>query len=215
MGDNGIMWPNQDETQRLLDQAKGGDRDAANGLLERHRDVLRRMVEARLDARIKRRVDASDIVQDVLVDANRRLQEYLENPQMAFLPWLRHIAQDRMIDAHRRHRGSAKRSVDREQAITSPMPDRSTMELAAQLRDAEMTPATAATMQELQKRFLAAIETLNDQDREIILMRHFEQLTNQEAAESLGLTPPAASMRYMRAIQRLRGSLGDVLEDGS
>ena len=123
------MWPNQDETQRLLDRAKDGDSDAANGLLERHREVLRRMVEARLDDRIKRRVDASDIVQDVLVDANRRLKEYLENPQMAFLPWLRHIAQDRMIDAHRRHRGSAKRSVDREQAVASPMPDRSTMEL--------------------------------------------------------------------------------------
>lgn len=209
------MWPNQDETQRLLDRAKDGDPEAANGLLERHRDVLRRMVEARLDERIKRRVDASDIVQDVLVDANRRLAEYLENPRMAFLPWLRHIAQDRMIDAHRRHRGSAKRSVDREQAITSSMPDRSTMDLAAQLRDSELTPATAATMQEMQKRFLSAMEELNDQDREIILMRHFEQLTNQETAESLGLTSPAASMRYMRAIQRLRKILGSLLEDES
>ena len=209
------MWPDQDETQRLLDRAKDGDREAANGLLERHREVLRRMVEARLDDRIKRRVDASDIVQDVLVDANRRLKEYLENPQMSFLPWLRHIAQDRMIDAHRRHRGSAKRSVDREQPIASAMPDRSTMDLAAQLRDSELTPATAATMREMQKRFLGAIEDLNDQDREIILMRHFEQLTNQEAAESLELTPPAASMRYMRAIQRLRKILGTDLEGDS
>jgi RNA polymerase sigma-70 factor (ECF subfamily) len=89
------------------------------------------------------------------------------------------------------------------------------MELAAQLRDSEMTPATAATMHELQRRFLAAIDELNEQDREIILLRHFEQLTNQEAAEALGLTSPAASMRYMRAIQRLRKMLGSDLEDGS
>jgi RNA polymerase sigma-70 factor (ECF subfamily) len=164
----------------------------------------------RLDKRIRQRVDASDIVQDVLIEANRRLTDYLQNPVMPFHLWLRHMARDRIIDAHRRHRASAKRSVDREQAMVAiGGMDRSTMELAAHLVDSEATPAAAAAMQELQARFEAAIGRLNEQDQEIVLMRHFEHLTNQEAAIALKLTEPAASMRYLRAMRRLREILVD------
>ncbi len=210
------MWPDADKTEELMRVARGGDEEAANRLLGRHREALRRMVDLRLDRKIRRRVDASDIVQDVLVEANRRLQDYLNDPVMPFHLWLRQIARDRLIDAHRRHRVSAKRTVDREQAMVAPSrPGRSTVNLEAQLRDGALTPAAAATMRELQQHFQEAIQQLGEQDREIVLMRHFEQLSNQETAQALGLSEPAASMRYLRAMRRLRELLAEPHEDSA
>ena len=204
------MWPETDETQQLLDDAKQGDAAAINRLMERHRNSLRRLVQMRLDQKVQRRVDVSDVVQEVLIEANRRLREYLQNPVMSFHLWLRQIAKDRIIDAHRRHRVSAKRSVDREQALAAPAGgDRSTIELVAQLCDPELTPAAAATQQEMARRVERAIAQLGDQDSEIIVMRHYEQLSNQEIAEALQLSEPAASMRYLRAVRRLRALLGE------
>ena len=204
------MWPESEKTEELLDGVRHGDDEAAGRLLDRHREALRRMIHMRLDRKIQRRVDASDIVQDVLVEANQRLAAYLENPAMPFHLWLRHLARDRIIDVHRRHRVSAKRSVDREQPMVAAANlDRSTLELAAQLLDRELTPAAAATMRELQQRFEAAIDLLDEHDREVVLMRHFEQLSNQEVAAALKLSEPAASMRYLRAMRRLRESLAD------
>jgi RNA polymerase sigma-70 factor (ECF subfamily) len=174
------------------------------------------MVQMRLDRKIQQRVDASDIVQEVLVEANRRLGDYLDNPVMPFHLWLRHLARDRVIDAHRRHRVSAKRSVDREQnMVAKTRADQSGIDLAVQLRDQQLTPATAATMMELRRQFEAAVQQLSDQDREIVLMRHFEQLSNQHAAQALGLSLPAASMRYLRAMRRLRQLLADPDETTS
>lgn len=208
------MWPETDKTQQLLEGARNGDTSARDALLQRHRDSLRRMIEMRLDRRIQQRVDASDIVQEVLVDANRRLVDYLENPKMPFHLWLRHMAKDRIIDAHRRHRVSGKRSVDREQNLNVGFNmDQSSVDLAAQLCDHNATPGAAATMQELNVRFQAAIEELEDQDREVVIMRHFEQLSNQDVAAALELTPAAASMRYLRAIRRLRSLLGPTAND--
>ncbi len=133
-----------------------------------------------------------DVVQDVLVEANRRLQDYLANPQLAFHLWLRQITQDRIIDAHRRHRTSAKRSVDREQPMLVALggEDRSTMQLMNEIRDQELTPAAAVAQQEMARRVEAAIAELNDQDAEIVVMRHYEHLTNQETAAALGLSEP-------------------------
>src|SRR5262245_15603575 len=128
------MWPDAEKTQDLLADPEGGEADAQNRMMDRHRDSLRRMVQLRLDQRIQKRIDVSDIVQDVLVEANRRLQDYLAQPAMPYHLWLRQIAQDRIIDAHRRHRASAKRSVDKERALAVPAADdRSTIQLAAQL----------------------------------------------------------------------------------
>jgi RNA polymerase sigma-70 factor (ECF subfamily) len=128
---------------------------------------------------------------------------------MPFHLWLRQIAKDRIIDAHRRHRASAKRSVDREQALQVPAGmDRSSIELAAQIVDPELTPAAAATQHEMSQRVEAAIAQLGEQDAEILIMRHYEHLTNQEIAQALELTEPAASMRYLRAVRRLREVLG-------
>lgn len=192
----------------LLDKARRGDGDAVNGLLERHRAAIRRMIDRRMDRAVQRRVDASDIVQDVLVEANRRLGDYLANPTMPFGLWLRHMARDRLIDAHRRHRVASTRSVDREvPLVTAAAADRSEADLAGQLTDRELTPAAAATWHELERRFAAAVDQLDEVDRQIVLLRHFEHLSTAEAAETLGLSKPAAGMRYLRAMRRLRGLL--------
>jgi RNA polymerase sigma-70 factor (ECF subfamily) len=154
-------------------------------------------------------VDVSDVVQEVLVEASRRLKDYLDNPVMAFHLWIRQIAKDRIIDAHRRHRVSAKRSVDREQRLPLAGDDRSSVDLAAQLCDGQLTPAAAATQQEMARRVEQAIARLGEQDCEIVVMRHYEQLSNSEVAQALGLSEPAASMRYLRAVRRLRAMLVD------
>lgn len=199
------IWPQSEQTEQLLDAARGGDADAINQLLDRHRAPVRRLVQLRLDRRIQQRVDVSDVVQDVMFEANGRLQAYLENPAMAFHLWLRQIAWDHMIDAYRRHRKSAKRDMDREQPLVAGGDaDQSTIELAGQLCDPELTPQAAVAQRELARHVEATIERLEEVDREIIMMRHYEHLTNQEVAEALGLNAPAASMRYLRAIRRLR-----------
>ena len=198
-----------EQTLLLLERVRQGDGDAINGLLERHRAAIRRMIDQRMDRVVQRRVDASDIVQDVLVEANRRLKDYLANPTMPFRLWLRHMARDRLIDAHRRHRVASTRSIDREvPLVTGGDSDRSGADLAGQLADRELTPAAAATWHELERRFADAVEQLEEADRQIVLLRHFEHLSTAEAAEVLGLSKPAAGMRYLRAMRRLRGLLG-------
>jgi RNA polymerase sigma-70 factor (ECF subfamily) len=205
------MWPNSLETQQLLDLACRGDADSRNQLLERHREAVRRMVGLRMDPMLRRRVDASDIVQDVLIEANARLVEYLERAKMPFHAWLRHLARDRLIDVHRQHRGARKRSVDREtHGSNVDLSNQSAFDLANVALDRQMTPAAMATHRELELRFQAALETLEDDDREIVLMRHFEQLSNQQAAEALDLSEAAAGMRYLRAMRRLRSLLEEV-----
>lgn len=205
------MWPENEKTKQLLADVKAGDDAAVNQLMDRHRESLRRMIQLRLDHKIQRRVDVSDVVQDVLIDAHRRLNDYLSNPCMSFHLWLRQIAKDRIIDAHRRHRESGKRSVDREQALAAPgNEDHSTRELAAQLCDPEITPAAAAAQHEMTRLVEQAITQLDEQDYEIIVMRHYEQLSNQEVAQTLELSEPAASMRYLRAMRKLRSLLGNT-----
>lgn len=177
-------------------------------LLARHRGPLRRMIDLRLDPALAGRLDASDVVQDVLLEASRRLSDYLRNPAMPFHLWLRHLARDHVIDAHRRHRKAQRRSLDREQPLVpAALADRSSIELAAQFLDHELTPASAALRHELERRLQAALASLGEDDREVVLMRHFEQLSNQEVALALGLTEAAASMRYLRALRRLRAML--------
>lgn len=204
------IWPDSDRTQELLAEAGRGESAAVNHLLERHRESLARMIRLRLDRALARRVDASDIVQDVLLEANQRLDDYLSNPRMPFHLWLRHLAKDRIIDIHRLHREAQRRSIDREQPIAAPSTaDRSAFDLAQELAAHELTPAAATIRRELEQRFLAAVEQLEEDERDIILMRHFEQLGNTEAATALGLSPAAAGMRHLRALRKLRIILGD------
>ena len=199
------MWPEQQPTEILLKQAIDGDDSAVNQLMDRHRNSLRQLIRMRLDQKIQKRIDVSDVLQDVLIEANRRLTRYLNDPVMPFHLWLRQIARDRIIDAHRRHRVSAKRSVDREQNMAAPRGyDQSSIHLASLLGDQQLTPAAAALQKEMARKVEAAISELDPKDCEIIVMRHYEHLTNQEIGQALGLTEPAASMRYLRAIRRLK-----------
>src|SRR4051794_16121947 len=221
------MWSDHPDTQDLLANARDGKDGAVDRLLDVHREPLRRMIGLRLDPALAARLgplrgmtgfpparppaarlDASDIVQDVLIEAHRRLSDYLRNPVMPFHLWLRHIAKDHVIDAHRRHRQAQRRSLDREQPLApAALSDQSSFELAGQLMDQEPTPASAAIRHELQKRLEVAIQALDEDDREIILMRHAEQLSNQDVATALNLSEAAASMRYLRAVRRLRAAL--------
>ena len=192
----------------MLEHAARDDPSAIDRLLASHREPLRRMIAVRLDRSLGRREDASDVVQSVLIEASRRLHDYLENPALPFALWLRQIASDRLIDVHRRHRVAARRSIDRERPITAcEFADRSSLDLAAQLRDQGLTPAAEAIRRELFERFHTALDELGGDDREIVLLRHFEHLTNAEAAHALGLSEPAAGMRYLRALRRLRAIL--------
>ena len=201
------MLPDSEKTQQLLCAARGGDADAVNELMDRHRDSLRRMVQARLDRAVAQRVDASDVVQDVLLEAHGRLTDFIQNGSMPFHLWLRHLAKDRMIDVHRRHRAQ-RRSVTREQHAPQSADVSSAFDLFAQISNQELTPAAASIRKEIETRFLGALDQLDDIDREILLMRHCEQLGNSEVAELLGLSQPAAGMRYLRALRRLRSVLG-------
>ena len=143
------MWPTRDSTDRLLDDAKTGDPAAVDRLLGEFREPLRHVIDLRLDPAVARRVDASDIVQDVLIEANQRLTEYLKRPDMPFHLWLRHLAQDRIIDTHRRHRLAQRRSVDREQPLARPAwAEESSASLVAQLIDTERTPTSEAIAHE-------------------------------------------------------------------
>jgi RNA polymerase sigma-70 factor (ECF subfamily) len=203
------MAPDLPETAELLAQARQGDRAAVDKLLTQYRAALRRRISLRLDPALAARLDASDVVQDVLLEASRRLQDYLNNPTLPFAAWLQHISRDHLIDAWRRHRQAQRRSLDREQAMQAAFADRSSMELAAQLVDPELTPASAAMQHELECRMGEAMAGLSQEDQEVLWMRHYEHLSNQDMAAELGLREEAASMRYIRALRRLKAKLDE------
>ncbi len=202
-----MTWPTSERTEQLLELAKQGRSEAVTQLIMEHRDALRRAVAMRLDPALARRVDASDIVQEVMLEASKRLDDYLRDAKMPFGLWLRHLARDHIIDAHRKHRVAQRRSLDREQALQAAH-DQSSMDMAIAFIDPERTPAAEAIRQEMLDRFRHALLQMDEDDREIVVYRHVEQLTNQEVALLLNLTEAAASMRYLRALRRLRTLLG-------
>src|SRR4051794_37494706 len=181
------MWPDPSETEDLLGLVAGADAEAEGRLWERHREPLRRMIGLRLDRAVGRRVDASDVVQEVLLKASGRLAEYLKHPVMPFHLWLRQIAHDHVIDAHRRHRGAAARSVDRERPAAASFADRSSIDLARQLRDPSPTPAAAALRRELERRFPQGVGRPPGPRPGIILPPPLPPLTKRE-----GAPPPRA-----------------------
>src|SRR4051812_26732201 len=201
------MWPDQEKTVELLAGARQGDSDAVNRLMDRHRDSLHRMVRCRLNQGVARRVDASDVVQDALLTASRRLAEYLQSPKIPFHAWLRQLARDRLADVYRRELAD-KRNVAREQQAGAV--ERSSLNPLAQLSDGQLTPAETLLRKEFAERFHQAVDQLDDDARDIVLMRHAEQLSNSQAAELLGISEPAAGMRYLRALRQLKSILGET-----
>ena len=200
--------PGEVETQGLIDRAIRGDQEAWGELLARHRDRLRRMVALRLDRRLQGRVDASDVIQDAMLEASRRLAEYRQNPTMPFFLWLRYITGQRLLEQHRRHLGAQGRDAGREISLyRGAMPETTTAALAAQLLGRHTSPSQAAQRAERKIRLQESLNSLDPLDREILALRHFEHLSNGEAAEVLGLDKSAASKRYARALIRLKDIL--------
>ena len=195
-----------DITQGLLDRAGHGDVVARHTLLERYRRYLRNLVAVRLDRRVARRVDASDIVQEALADASERMEDYLRARPLPFLDWLRRLARDRVVDAHRRHLGSLRRSVARERA-TSEMTDASVAELGRRLLAPDTSPSNRLDRRERFDRIAAALATLPDRDREVLVMWYLEQRDTREIANTLGITERGVRSRHLRALLRLRGSI--------
>ncbi|GIW93392.1 MAG: DNA-directed RNA polymerase sigma-70 factor [Pirellulaceae bacterium] len=207
------MWPEESATQKWLEDVRRGEAGAVDRLLASYRRAVQMLVQMRLDRQVRRRVDVSDVVQEVLWEASRRLQDYLANPVMSFRLWIRQIACDRIIDTHRRHRTAAKRSVDREQSLPR-LTDR-TVPIFRAMIDPELTPAAQAAQRELVACVESAISRLSDQDAEVLILRHYERLSNQEVAQALGLSEAAAGMRYLRAVRRLRTLLAEKVSQES
>jgi RNA polymerase sigma-70 factor (ECF subfamily) len=199
----------QPDTDELLDRADRGDALARQLLLERHRDRLRRMVAVRLDDRVAVRVDPSDLVQEALAQAAARLADYLHRRPLPFYPWLRQIAWDRLVAAHRRHLRAGRRSVAREAPGPLPLPDESAGRLADRLVARGSSPSRRLIRAELRDRLKAALDRLPPRDREVLVMRHLEQMEVAEIAAVLGLTAGAVMTRQTRALARLRGLLDD------
>jgi RNA polymerase sigma-70 factor (ECF subfamily) len=191
--------PDSPETQGLLQQARTGDRQAFEELFARHEAYLHRLVELRLDVRLRSRVDPSDVVQEAYLEAVSRLRGYLERPVLPFRLWLRQIACDRVLKARRHHLGAARRAISRE----VPLPEKSSVVLARQLAAVAPAAGQALDHHELARRLHLAVAQLPAADREVVMMRHFEGLSNREVACLLGLDPAAASKRHGRAMLRL------------
>jgi RNA polymerase sigma-70 factor, ECF subfamily len=197
------MKPNSDKTEHLLQQAQAGDVQAFEDLFARHRAYLHQVVALRLDPRMRPRIDASDVVQEAQLEAFRRLGDFLERRPMAFRLWLRKTAEERLLMLERFHRRTEGRTIDREVVL----PDKSAFALVQQLFAGGSSPSKRLEQSETARRVREVLGQLSEADREILLMRNLEALSNQEVAEVLQIEPVAASQRYGRALLRLRKGL--------
>jgi RNA polymerase sigma-70 factor (ECF subfamily) len=191
-----------DETDLILRDAARGDQAAVRCLLERHRQRLRRMVALRLDSRVAARVDASDVVQEALIDAARKLVDYERDRPLPFYPWLHRLTSERLAAVHRKHRRRA-RDVGREDHGVA-WPDDSARLLVNCFIAGDTTPGHALDREEQHQQVRAALEQLSPHDREVLVMHYLEDLTLAEIAAILGIGESAARMRHLRAIQSMR-----------
>ena len=209
-----IELPDESETGRLVQQAAAGDQHAWTLLLTQHRERLRCLVAVRMDRRLRGRVDPSDVIQEACLVAAKQLPNYAANPQLPFYLWLRWLTGQRLIDQHRRHLGAQAREAAREISLyQGAFPEATSADLAAAFLGHMSTPSQAAVRIEQTIKLQEALNSLEPIDREILALRHFEQLSNGEAAEVLGLDKSAASKRYARALVRLKDVLLPVLGD--
>jgi RNA polymerase sigma-70 factor, ECF subfamily len=194
-----------DEVSELIRQSAAGDRTARDRLFAHYRPRLARMVRLRLNRLVQGRVDESDIVQEASLEAARRLDEYLADPAQPFYLWLRHIAGRKLIDVHRRQLGARRRDASRELSLhKGPLPTADSASLAAQLLGKLTSPSQAASRAETRLKVQEVLNAMDSLDREILALRHFEQMTNAEVARTLEMSESAASSRYLRALKRLK-----------
>lgn len=210
------MNSRSDDTSALVRKAVAGDAAAVAELFARHRAQLTRMVAVRLDARLKGRLDPSDIVQDVLVEASQKMATELKNNPIEFYPWLRGLAWDRLCRLHRHHVATHKRSVAREERFAQAnVDDESVLRLAECIAASGAGPGTQVMRDELRCKVRDALTLLPPRDREIIVLRFLEQLSTQAAADVLGISLVAAKSRQLRAIAQLQVILGDMSPEDS
>jgi RNA polymerase sigma-70 factor (ECF subfamily) len=195
-------------TDDLVGRAADGDEAALADLFDRHRVRLRQMVRLRLDRRLQGRVDPSDVLQEAYIDLAQKLPDYAKKPPMPFFLWLRLVTGERLLRVHRQHLGAAMRDAGREVSLCQGgMPQASSVSLAAQLLGRFTSASRAAVRAEMQVMLQDALNHMEPIDREVIALRHFEELGNDEVAAVLGLSRAAASKRYVRAMLRLKAAL--------
>lgn len=200
----------------LFQKARSGDQDAVDELLRQYRPRILKMVSVRMDPRIRGRVDQSDVVQDAFLEVARRLPEYLDSPGSPLFLWIRKIAGYKLIDVHRRHMGAQARRADQEMSIDrASRPAASSVWLAQYLVDRIDSPSQLVSRKETIAALQEALDSMNPDDREILVLRQFEELSNQEAAQELGIEPAAASKRFVRALRRLQSILEQLGLDPS
>jgi RNA polymerase sigma-70 factor, ECF subfamily len=198
-------------TDDLLRLAKAGDAAALGALFAHYRERLRQMVRLRLDRRVARRLDASDVLQEAYLDVARRFPEYLAAPSVPFYVWLRALTGQRLIELHRQHLGAKMRDAGEEVSLyRGALPQASSASLAQQLLAGLTSPTQAAVRAEMQLKLQDALNSMDTIDREVVVLRHFEELNNIETAAVLGIEPSAASKRYLRAIRRLKLILDQI-----
>jgi RNA polymerase sigma-70 factor (ECF subfamily) len=191
--------------EALVNRLREGDREALGDLFGLHRERIWRMIRFRMDRRMAARIDPDDVLQEAFLAARTRIENFLAEPHGSFFVWLRMIALQSLIDQHRHHLGAEMRNAGRDVRLDRPGEGAATSVcLASQLAGTITSPSQAAAGLELMQRLEQAIGSMAALDQEIIAMRHFEDLTNVESAEALGISPTAASNRYVRAIARLK-----------
>jgi RNA polymerase sigma-70 factor, ECF subfamily len=207
------MSSQSDADDILSRRMREGEQRALGQVFDANRQRLRRMVQLRLDRRLQGRIDASDVVQEAFIDAARRLKEYAANPAIPPFIWLRFLTVQRLQTLHRLQLGAKARDAGREVSLhNGPLPRADSRSLAAQLLGRLTAPSQAAMRAEIQIKIQEALNAMDSIDREILALRHFEELSNSEAAAVLGLHKAAASNRYVRALRRLKEILAPTLE---
>jgi RNA polymerase sigma-70 factor (ECF subfamily) len=200
-----VMTSDLGDSDDLLHRAAGGDREALAQLFQHYRDRLRQMVRLRLDRRLQGRLDPSDVLQEAYLDFARRLPEYAADPSRPFYIWLRFLTGQRLIDLHRQHLGAKMRDAGQEVSLyRGALPQASSVSLAAQLLGRLTSASRAAIRAESQLKVQEALNSMDPMDREVLTLRHFEMLSNDEAAAVLGIKKAGASNRYVRALKRLK-----------
>jgi RNA polymerase sigma-70 factor (ECF subfamily) len=191
--------------EELLDAARNGDEDALAVLVERHRDRLERMVRLRMDRRLQGRIDPADVVQDAYLAVRGKFSQYSADPPLPFFLWLRLEVGQKLVDVHRFHLGTQMRDAGQEVSLhRGALPQVTSLSLAEHLLGKLTTPSRAAMRVELKLRVEEALNSMAPHDREVLILRHFEELSNAEAAQILGIKPSAAVNRYVRALKRLK-----------
>jgi RNA polymerase sigma-70 factor (ECF subfamily) len=205
------MAADSDELAKLLQRALDGDEQATQELFELHRGRLKRMVHMRLSRRLQGRVDDSDVLQEAFLDVSQRLREYATDPKLPFFLWLRHMTGLRLAEIHRRHLGTQLRDADREVTLhRGGLPEADSVSLAAHLLGQLTTPSQAAIKAETRLLVQDALNSMDPVDREVLALKHFEQLSTSEIGEVLGMSKAGAGSRYLRAIKRLKEILSQI-----